>query len=332
MLYPLKFKPIYKQVIWGGTKLNNFASKKGNVPENCGESWEISTIESNVSIVENGFLKGNSLLEILEIYMGDLVGEWVYSYFGNEFPLLIKFIDANDDLSVQVHPNDEQALSKHNSYGKTEMWYIINAEENAELISGFSKNTNSNEVNELINSGDLKTILNYEKVNEDDVFFIPAGRVHAIGKGIVLAEIQQSSNITYRLYDWNRKDINGNKRELHVNDALEVLDFNATINAKTEYKSATNLPVNIAKCEYFSVNIIQFSGSSVARDLTLLDTFIILMGIKGTCIIEMDNTYKEKLNEGESILIPACAENIVFIPDKNCKILEIFLELPNYDN
>jgi len=223
-LYPLKFTPIYKDKIWGGNKIKSVLNKDfGGLP-NCGESWELSGVDGNVSVVSNGYLAGNTLEELLEVYMGDLAGDEVYEHFGNEFPLLIKFIDANDDLSIQVHPNDEMAAERHNSYGKTEMWYVLQADKGSKLQSGFNQQVDQEKYLEKLEKTELTDILNFEEVTAGDVFFIPAGRVHAIGRGILLAEIQQTSDITYRIYDYDRRDDKGNPRELHTDLALDAID------------------------------------------------------------------------------------------------------------
>ncbi|MBT6765533.1 MAG: class I mannose-6-phosphate isomerase, partial [Prolixibacteraceae bacterium] len=200
-LYPLKFKPIYHEKIWGGDRLQKVLNKDfGNLP-NCGESWEVSGVEGHISVVGNDFLAGNSLQDLVEIYMGDLVGDKVYKKFGIEFPLLIKFIDAEQDLSIQVHPNDELSKKRHNAYGKTEMWYVVDADKGALINSGFNQEVSKKKYLEYFNKGKLTDLLCFEKVNKGDVFFIPAGRVHAIGKGILVAEIQQTSDVTYRIFD-----------------------------------------------------------------------------------------------------------------------------------
>jgi len=196
ILYPIKFKPIVKEKIWGGTRLKNLLNKNVEEMSNAGESWEISACGEDLSIVENGFLKDNNIQELIEIYMGDLVGDKVYDKFGLEFPLLIKFIDANDYLSIQVHPDDEFAFKHHNSFGKTEMWYIVDAEKDAELIVGFNQEMNKQKYLQHYGSGTLRDVLNFDKVKNDDVFFMPAGRVHATGPGILFAEIQQTSDLT----------------------------------------------------------------------------------------------------------------------------------------
>ena len=226
MLYPLKFHPIFKDKIWGGKKIQSILKKDFSPLDNCGESWEISGVPDSESKIKNGQLSGHTLNQVIREYKGRLLGIRVYEKFENQFPLLIKFIDANDDLSIQVHPEDELAWKRHKSFGKTEMWYIIQADENAELIAGFNKEMNKNLYMDHFHNGTLIDVLNREKVKAGDVFFIPAGRIHTIGKGLLLAEIQQSSDVTYRIYDFERKDSNGNTRELHIDEALDAIDYN----------------------------------------------------------------------------------------------------------
>ncbi|MDF1549873.1 MAG: class I mannose-6-phosphate isomerase, partial [Bacteroidales bacterium] len=254
-LYPLKFAPVLKEKIWGGQKLSELLGKKARNDTKIGESWEISCVAGDISKVSNGFLEGNSLQELIEVYMSDLIGEQVYLKFGEEFPLLIKFIDAQDVLSIQVHPDDEVAKERHNAYGKTEMWYVLQADEDAELISGFKNDTDKQTYLTALQSGNLSELLNAEKVKEGDVFFIPAGRVHAIGRGIMLAEIQQTSDITYRIYDWGRVDDDGKPRELHTELAKDVIDFKACDSYRTDYKLVKNETKNLVSCKYFVTNI-----------------------------------------------------------------------------
>ena len=224
--YPIKFEPILKDKIWGGEKLKTVFNKK-STRNDIGESWELSDVDGNVSIVNNGVLKGTSLKTVLNTYKANLVGENVYNKFGNNFPLLIKFIDAKEALSIQVHPNDTLAKERHNSFGKTEMWYVMQAEAEGNLIVGFNKNTSKEEYIKHLEEKKLLEILNQEKVQQGDVYFIPTGRIHAIGAGVLLAEIQQTSDITYRVYDWGRLDDKGNSRELHTELALDAIDYTA---------------------------------------------------------------------------------------------------------
>ncbi len=323
-LYPLKFKPLLKEKIWGGQHLKTLLNKPFPENKKIGESWEISGVEGNLSIVDNGYLQGNNLQELIEIYMGDMVGDRVYDHYGIEFPLLIKFIDANDELSIQVHPDDELAKKRHNAFGKTEMWYIIDADNNAELISGFKEKTDKNTYLNYLKTGKLPEILNYEKVQQGDVFFIPSGRVHAIGKGIVLAEIQQTSDITYRIFDWNRKDDNGNYRELHTNLALDAIDFNVYDSYKTDYKITLNKDSSILTCPYFKTNIIQFN-QTIEKDYNQIDSFVIYMCIDGQFKINYAKDESITVLKGETILIPAVIEHLFLEPVRESKILEIFI-------
>ncbi len=324
-LYPLKFAPILKEKIWGGDKLKRFLNKDTVTKSKIGESWEISGVEENVSIVSNGFLSGNSLNELVEIYMGDLIGDAVYEKFGEEFPLLIKFIDASDDLSIQVHPDDVIAQKRHKAYGKTEMWYILQADKDAELITGFAQETTKQAYLTALNSGALKDLLHVEKVSPGDVFFIPPGRVHAIGKGILLTEIQQTSDITYRIYDWGRTDSNGNPRELHTDLALDVIDFKAYAKYKTDYAYKVNKTSNILKCPYFTTNILSFN-QVIEKDYNLIDSFVIYICIEGNFKIEYNKVEFVEINFGECVLLPAIIKNIRLIPDDNCKLLEVYID------
>jgi mannose-6-phosphate isomerase len=323
-LYPLKFEPILKDKIWGGEKIKNILHKNyGNLP-NCGESWEISGVEDNISIVNNGFLKGNSLEELIEIYMGDLVGDRVYEKFGVEFPLLFKFIEANDDLSIQVHPDDQMAKQRHNAYGKTEMWYVLQADPGSVLQSGFNQSVNREKFIEKLNNSELTEILNYEEVSSGDVFFMPPGRVHAIGKGILLTEIQQTSDITYRIYDYNRPDQKGNLRELHIDLALDAIDFNQYQKYKTDYNAKLNETVELASCKYFTTNLLEFN-QLIEKDYNQLDSFVVYICIEGDLQI-ITESGTEMIQKGETVLIPASIEYLQLKPLSNIvKLLEVYV-------
>ena len=245
--YPIKFEPILKEKIWGGKKLSKILHKKSD-KNNIGESWEISNVGNDISIVSNGILKGKTLQELIMTYKGELVGEKVYQQFGDKFPLLIKYIDAKEPLSIQLHPNDELAKQRHNSFGKTEMWYVMQADKNASLIVGFKKEVSKEEYIKHLKNKTLTDILNFEKVVNGDVYFIPTGRVHAIGAGVLLAEIQQTSDITYRIYDWDRQDDLGNYRDLHTENALNALDFSIKKKYNTVYSKQMNIVSNIIDC------------------------------------------------------------------------------------
>ncbi|MEA2106158.1 MAG: type I phosphomannose isomerase catalytic subunit [Bacteroidota bacterium] len=326
-IYPLKFKPQFKEKIWGGQHLKKILNKL--LPENkkIGESWEISGVENNLSIVENGFLQGNNLQELIEIYMGDLVGDRVYDQFGLEFPLLIKFIDANDVLSIQVHPDDELAKKRHNTFGKTEMWYIIEAEKDAELISGFNQKIDKASYIKHLKSNELPKILNFEKVKKGNVFYIPSGRVHAIGKDIVLTEIQQTSDVTYRIFDWNRKDEQGNYRELHTDLAVDAIDYNQYDNYRTDYTSEKNSTSEIIKCNYFQTNILDFN-QQIEKNYNQLDSFVIYICMEGEFEIIYNESEKTLVKKGETVLIPAVFEQLFLNPVTESKLLEVYIPEP----
>ncbi len=322
-LYPLKFKPILKEKIWGGNNLSQLLNKK-KTGKKIGESWEISGVDNNISIVSNGFLKGNNLQEVIEIYMNELVGDKIYDIFGTEFPLLIKFIDAQEDLSIQVHPNNNQAKEKHNAFGKTEIWYVLHAEKEAKLISGFSKELTKDLLHKHLINNTLEETLNYKKVKTGDVFFIPSGRIHSIGKGIVVAEIQQTSDITYRLFDYNRLE-NGKLRELHTQDALDVIDFQRYNSYKTNYLPILNQSVKLESCEFFTVNLLEFN-SLIEKDFQLLDSFVIYLCIDGKIDIQTEGNEIVTIQTGETVLIPASIRKLILNPSKTSKILEIYIK------
>ena len=323
-LYPLKFRPIFKEKIWGGQKLRTVLNKDFSPLSNAGESWELSGVEGNISVVTNGFLAGNDLNELLEIYMGDLVGDKVYEKFQNEFPLLIKFIDANDVLSIQVHPDDELAMKRHNSNGKTEMWYVLQADEGASLISGFSRKVSKEEYLKYLEEKKLEDILMKHEVTEGDVFFIPAGRVHAIGKGILLAEIQQTSDVTYRIYDFDRKDKDGNTRELHTELALDAIDYEYYDDLRTDYPREMNKTVNLVSCKYFNTNLLEFD-LVIEKDFYHLDSFLIYMCTDGEFEICYGQGECVNVKKGETVLVPAELRTIKLNPLKKTKVLEVHL-------
>jgi mannose-6-phosphate isomerase len=330
-LYPLKFKPIIKDKIWGGTRLKNILNKKCKT-DKAGESWEISGYPGDISRVKNGFLAGNSLEELIEVYMGDLVGDSVFENFGTLFPLLIKFIDANDVLSIQVHPGDDLALTQFGSFGKTEMWYVIQAEKDAEIIVGFNRPVTKDVYLAHLKNKTLMTLLNAEKSFAGDVFFLPAGRIHAIGQGILLAEIQQTSDATLRIYDFDRVDDQGNRRELHTEKALEAIDFKVYPQYKTPYGKDPNKPNTLVKCRYFTTNYLHLKRK-VERDYHEIDSFVIYMCLEGQIMIHFGGEEKEPLKKGETTLLPAEIKNVSLVPHTEAILLEIFIEgLPVSDS
>lgn len=324
-LYPLKFTPIFKDYIWGGSKLKTIFNKP--IPESferCSESWEVSSVADNVSVVSNGYLAGNSLDELIEVYMGDLVGDKIYTRFGQEFPLLVKFIDAADTLSIQVHPNDEQAKREHHAYGKTEMWYVLDCDRDAEIITGFREQVSRELYLNRLSQGRLKDILNVEIAHPDDVFFIPAGRVHAIGRGNLIVEIQQTSDITYRIFDWNRVDKNGMTRELHTDLALKVIDFSRVTDPKRQIPLELNKTSELVDCPYFTTNRLAFN-QPIGRDYQMLDSFIIYICLEGALDVVYRQGKGEHIVKGETVLIPAELKNIILKPLPQAKILEVFV-------
>lgn len=324
-LYPLKFEPIFLEKIWGGNRLKSLLNKNFGNLKNCGESWELSGVEGNISIVANGFLKGNDLSELIEIYMGDLVGDKVYEKFGTEFPLLIKFIDAQQDLSIQVHPNDELSKERHNAFGKTEMWYVVDAAEGALINSGFNQKVDREKYLEYLENGNLTDLLKYDEAKVGDVFFIPAGRVHAISKGTLVAEIQQTSDITYRIFDYNRKDEKGNDRELHTDLALDAIDFSYLKDYKTKYKAELNKSNEIVSCKYFTTNILEFDRP-VEKDYYKIDSFVIYITLEGNFEIETEEG-TENIRMGETVLIPANIDLFKLNPKSGTvKLLEVYIQ------
>jgi mannose-6-phosphate isomerase len=323
-LYPLKFKPIFKAKIWGGQKIKTeLGMDYGNLI-NCGEAWVISGVEGNQSVVENGFFAGNELNELVEIFMGDLVGDKIYEKFGSEFPLLIKFIDTNDWLSIQVHPDDQLASKRNIGKGKTEMWYILGADNDSELISGFNRKMNKETYLEHLENKTLKKILNFEKVKKGDVFFIPAGRIHAIGPGILLTEIQQTSDTTYRIYDWDRIDAAGMQRALHTEEALDAINYDFQKAYKTNYTSNLNHTSLIVDDPKFTTNIIELD-QILRKDFEELDSFVIYIAVEGNTKIKWFDD-QVTLKPGEAIIKPAILKDVELIPDMASKLLEVYIK------
>ena len=321
--YPIKFNPILKEKIWGGNKLTKLLHKKTK-KDNIGESWEISDFDKNISLVTNGVLKGRSLHELIIEFKGELVGEKVYQQFGDQFPLLIKFIDAKDVLSIQLHPNDELAKKRHNSFGKTEMWYVMQADKGGNLIVGFKKEVSKEEYLVHLKNNTLIDILNKDEVDKGDVYFISTGLVHAIGAGVLLAEIQQTSDITYRIYDYDRKDDQGNYRELHTEDALDAIDFSVKNNYKSSYIKKLNNIVNTVDCKYFTTNIISIKDY-LNIDNSEKDSFVIYMCVGGDGVQLKGDGFLEKLEYGETVLVPANTKKMVMKSNGYSELLEIYI-------
>ncbi len=320
-LYPLRFEPILKQKIWGGKKLKSMLNKSSDAPD-VGESWELSDVKGDTSIVANGNLKGQSLKKLLIDYGADLLGKKNHERFGENFPLLIKFIDAKTDLSIQLHPGDELAKARHDSFGKTEMWYVMQADKDAKLIVGFNRDMDAKTYLKHLEEKTLPEILNFDTVKTGDTYFIESGRIHAIGGGVLLAEIQQTSDITYRVYDWDRTDDDGNERELHNDIAIDAFDFDMPDNYRIDYKSLVNQSNTMVSCPYFTTNIIELNGT-LPKDKER-DSFIIYMCVEGSATIVTEN-HSETLETGQTLLLPASVGAYRLTANES-KLLEIYID------
>ena len=323
MMYPLKFEPILKTIVWGGEKI---APYKGieTTQSHIGESWELSGVAGNESIVSEGPLKGRSIASLVKEYKGELVGKHVYENTADEFPLLIKFIDAQKDLSIQVHPNDELAAERHNgSKGKTEMWYVVAADPGAHLLAGLKEKITPEEYAAKVADGSITDVLARYDVKPGDVFFLPAGRIHAICSGCFIAEIQQTSDITYRIFDYNRPGLDGKPRQLHTEQAKDAIDYTVYPDYRTEYSPEENEEVELVNCRYFTTSVYDLS-LPFAKDLSSIDSFMVVMCLSGEGSMEVDGE-AVSLRQGETVLIPASADDVCFIPESSMKLLTSYI-------
>lgn len=350
MLYPLKFKPFFKEKIWGGQKIARLLNRPVPAMSACGESWELSALEDNVSVVDNGYLAGdNDINELIEIYMGELVGDKVFEKYGLGFPLLIKYIDAADDLSVQVHPDDKLAKQRYDMNGKTECWFVIQAEPGAGLYVGFKEGVTREQYWQAVDDGAVDKLLQFYPVKAGDFFFIPAGTVHAIGKGVLLAEIQQPSDITYRIFDWNRTDAEGNSRELHIDEAYDAIKFGdgkdfvpeeelKMVNDKEQKKELTEEQIPAGKVSYeyhfdatskvfrspfFNINLIDFE-KPLRKNYSDIDSFILYMCLEGHVHGFTDDEQLD-LFTGDVLLVPAATNEFNLVPSRKSRLLEVYL-------
>ena len=323
-MYPLKFEPILKQTLWGGEKIIPFKHLNETLT-NVGESWEVSAVDGSESVVSYGSDKGMTLPEMVRHYKEELVGEANYARFGDKFPLLIKFIDAKLDLSIQVHPDDALAKKRHNSFGKNEMWYVISADPGAKLISGFSQEITPKEYKERVHDGTFAQVLQSCPIQPGDVFYVPAGRVHGIGAGAFVAEIQQTSDITYRIYDYNRKDKNGKTRELHTAQAVVAINFaDVQDDFRTSYDRVQNEPVEVVACPYFTTSVYDMT-EEITCDYSELDSFVIFICVEGACRLRDNEDNEITLQAGETVLLPATTQNVTIVPDQHVKLLETYV-------
>ena len=320
MLYPLKFQPILKDKIWGGQKLQQILNKPTSSTE-AGESWEISDVEGDTSVVSNGTMAGTSLKSLMELHTTDLLGHKNFQQFGTKFPLLIKFIDSKSDLSVQLHPNDALAKARHNSFGKTEMWYVVQADPDSNLIVGFNQPMTKELYLKHLEAKTLESILNFDTVEAGDTYFIEVGRIHAIGAGVLLAEIQQTSDITYRVYDWDRVDSKGNRRELHNDIALEAFDFDMPDNYRVNYSRDAQTSTELVSCPYFTTNVLEVKTSLLVENNH--DSFMIYMCVEGSAIVKIEG-HQTEFSKGETVLIPAGIKSFS-ISANHAKLLEVYI-------
>lgn len=318
---PIKFKALLKQTIWGGDKIIPFKHLNEKL-DNVGESWEISGVPGNETIVADGPYEGRPLNSVVAELKGDLVGVDNYKRFGNEFPLLIKFIDARQQLSIQVHPTDEIARRQGKERGKTEMWYIMNSDPEASLRSGLKKEITPEQYKEMVADDTIVDAIAEYKVKEGDVFFLPAGRIHSIGAGCFLAEIQETSDVTYRIYDFKRRDKNGNYRQLHTKEAAECINYKVEKDYRTEYTPQRNQGVTVVRCPYFVTSVYDLT-EPMTIDYADLDSFVILIGMKGEGTLTDDEGNKETFREGETILLPATTKSVKI--DGTIKFLETYV-------
>lgn len=321
---PFKFKPILKTLVWGGDKI---APYKGisTTQHNIGESWELSGVKGDESVVSEGEYEGLTLPELIGQLKGRLVGEKVYKQHGSEFPLLIKFIDAKSDLSIQVHPDDELSKTRHGKNGKNEMWYVVDADENAHLKSGLTQQIDPEEYSRLVAEDKITDVLHDYDVHPGDVFFLPAGRIHAIGAGSFVAEIQQTSDVTYRIYDYGRKGLDGKPRQLHTDLAKDAIDYSVLPDYRTSYQPRLNEAVELVSCKYFTTDLLEID-TTFDLDLSVIDSFVVVMCIDGTAdFVEKDGS-STNIRRGETILVPAVSDFYRIFTDGKAKFLLSYIK------
>lgn len=322
--YPLKFEPILKSLVWGGEKIAPFKNIETD-QHNIGESWELSGVRGNESVVANGEYRGRTIADLVKEFKGELVGKSVYAGTGDEFPLLIKFIDAKQDLSIQVHPDDRLAAERHNgSKGKTEMWYVVSADKDAHLMSGLSREITPEEYAAKVNDNTITEVLHDYKVSAGDVFFLPAGRIHSIGAGSFIAEIQQTSDITYRIYDFGRLGLDGKPRELHTELAKDAIDYTVLPDYRTEYQKVADRENLLVKCRYFTTSLLE-TDKEYSKDLSGTDSFLILICTAGKGTIQTAEGFSENIRQGETVLIPASSDGVKIIPDGKISLLTVVI-------
>lgn len=322
-MYPLKFNPILKSLIWGGDRIAPFKQIETD-QKNIGESWEVSQVKGEVSVISNGELAGQSLSDVIHNYKADLLGKKVYDKFGEDFPLLIKFIDAKDNLSIQVHPDDELAKIRHDSFGKTEMWYVMDATPDAKILCGFTEVITPEQYVQKVNDNTIMDVIKSHDAKAGQIFYLPAGRIHAIGAGSFVAEIQQTSNITYRIYDFDRRDAQGNPRELHTELAKDALDYTVLDNYLSDYETKVNEVNQVVESPYFTTNVLNLTDAIHINNLSK-DSFVIYICMGGSATIVDLNGVKTTIHQGETVLVPAILADVEIIPNGSCNLMETFI-------
>ena len=319
-MYPLKFNPILKSMIWGGEKMRQYKAIDTD-QKNIGESWELSGVPGNESVISNGKFAGRTITELIKEYGPELLGRHGYETYGENFPLLIKFIDARDDLSIQVHPDDAMAQSVHGQpFGKTEMWYVVSADKDAHLMSGLSTEITPEEYVSRVENNTITDVLSDYKVQSGDVFFLPAGRIHSIGKGCFIAEIQQTSDLTYRIYDFGRLGLDGKPRELHTELAKDAIDYSVSEDYRTAYTAAQNEETQLVECEYFKTNLLDLT-EPLSVDVKSKDSFMIVICLEGQGEMKDSEGNVVALKQGETVLVPAVTDQMAFLPQARLKVL-----------
>ena len=323
-MYPLKFNPILKSMIWGGDKLRQYKAIDTD-QKNIGESWELSGVPGNESVVSNGDFAGWTITELIKEYGAELLGRHVYETYGENFPLLIKFIDARDDLSIQVHPDDVMAQSVHGQpFGKTEMWYVVSADKDAHLMSGLSAEITPDEYVSRVDNNTITDVLCDYKVASGDVFFLPAGRIHSIGKGCFIAEIQQTSDLTYRIYDFGRLGLDGKPRELHTELAKDAIDYSVSEDYRTAYTATQNEDTPLVECEYFKTHLLDLT-EPLSVDVKSKDSFMIVICLEGSGKLTDSNGSELDLKQGETVLLPASVESFALSPTTGMKLMTCYI-------
>ena len=319
-LYPMGFGPILKQMIWGGNRILSYKGLVLNM-SNIGESWELSGVPGNESVVSNGEFAGRTITELIKEYGAELLGRHVYETCGEKFPLLIKFIDAREDLSIQVHPDDAMAQSVHSQpFGKTEMWYVVSADKDAHLMSGLSAKITPEEYVSRVKNNTITDVLSDYKVQSGDVFFLPAGRIHSIGKGCFIAEIQQTSDLTYRIYDFGRLGLDGNPRELHTELAKDAIDYSVSEDYRTAYAPVLNEDTSLVECEYFKTHLLNLT-EQLSVEVKSKDSFMIVICLEGKGELKDTEGNILSLKQGNTVLVPASVDKVKFVPAVSMKLL-----------